>query len=210
MDQEQQIETRKRIFDSAAKLFAERGYSSVSMREIADAAEVSKPMLYYYFESKTGLCRALIEDGIDKMIAEVNRIVTKPISVEERLRELTRERYRAVRENPEIMRFHNDFLFGPNASGLIHEYSERMEYPLRAISQMIAEAQAKNEFTSDMDPDTLTLMYIGLTSVFVHIQIALNRPEFCTKPEIDDRLADAVVSQFINGARVHPTQSIQS
>jgi AcrR family transcriptional regulator len=207
---EQQIETRKRIFDSAAKLFAERGYSTVSMREIADAAEVSKPMLYYYFESKAGLCRALVEDGIDKMIAEVNRIVTKPVSVEERLRELTRERYRSVRENPEIMRFHNDFFFGPNASGLIHEFSERLEYPLRVLSQLIAEAQAKNEFASDVDPDTLALMYLGVTSVFVHMQIALDRPEFCTKPEIDDRLADTVVSQFINGAKARPAQPIQS
>lgn len=205
VNQEQQIETRKRIFDSAVKLFAERGYSSVSMREIADAAEVSKPMLYYYFKSKAGLCRALVEDGLDKMITEVNRIVAKSASVEERLRDLTRERYRAVRENPEIMKFHSDFLYGPNASGLVHEYSERMEYPFRAISQMIAEAQEKNELSSDLDPDTLTLMYAGLTTVFVHIRIALNRPEFCIRTEIDDRLADAVVSQFLNGAKARQT-----
>jgi AcrR family transcriptional regulator len=39
----------------ATRVFAERGYHGASMDEIAEGAQISKPMLYAYFESKEGL-----------------------------------------------------------------------------------------------------------------------------------------------------------
>lgn len=46
----------------ASSLFASRGYDAVSVREIVEAAGVTKPSLYYYFNSKEGLARALIDE----------------------------------------------------------------------------------------------------------------------------------------------------
>ncbi|MEY3013971.1 MAG: hypothetical protein RIT45_2706 [Pseudomonadota bacterium] len=54
-------ETAQRILLSALQLFAERGFESVSVREICAAAGVSKPVLYYHFESRDGVVRAVIE-----------------------------------------------------------------------------------------------------------------------------------------------------
>ena len=42
-------------------MFAARGYHDSSMAEIAERAEVSKPLLYAYFESKEGLYSAFID-----------------------------------------------------------------------------------------------------------------------------------------------------
>jgi AcrR family transcriptional regulator len=44
--------TRDRIVDAALRLFSERGTAAVSVREIADAAGVTVPGLYYHFASK--------------------------------------------------------------------------------------------------------------------------------------------------------------
>jgi AcrR family transcriptional regulator/putative sterol carrier protein len=49
------------MVDAATRLFAEREYEAVSMEEIAKAADVSKPMVYAYFESKQGLFLACVE-----------------------------------------------------------------------------------------------------------------------------------------------------
>ncbi|HTX09396.1 MAG TPA: TetR/AcrR family transcriptional regulator [Solirubrobacteraceae bacterium] len=49
------------ILDVAGRVFAREGYHSASMDEIAELAEVSKPMLYAYFGSKEGLYLAYVE-----------------------------------------------------------------------------------------------------------------------------------------------------
>lgn len=53
--------TRKRILDAAYGQFRRRGYSRVSMDEIAAAASVTKRTLYYHFESKDQLLTAVLE-----------------------------------------------------------------------------------------------------------------------------------------------------
>jgi AcrR family transcriptional regulator len=49
---------RERIAEAAASVFRERGYSAVSLREIAQAAGVSKSALYHYFPTKLAMFEA--------------------------------------------------------------------------------------------------------------------------------------------------------
>src|SRR5262245_16145287 len=53
--------TRKRILDAAYAEFRRRGYSRVSMDEIASAARVTKRTLYYHFASKDALLTVVLE-----------------------------------------------------------------------------------------------------------------------------------------------------
>ena len=51
------------MVEAATRVFARRGYHQSSMDEIAGRARISKPMLYAYFDSKEGLCRACIRQA---------------------------------------------------------------------------------------------------------------------------------------------------
>jgi AcrR family transcriptional regulator len=51
------------MLEVARRTFGSRGYHDVSMDEIAEAVGISKPMLYAYFDSKEGLCRACIRQA---------------------------------------------------------------------------------------------------------------------------------------------------
>lgn len=51
---------REKIFTAGAKLFAERTYSSVGIREIAAEAKTNSAMLSYYFGGKAGLLREIV------------------------------------------------------------------------------------------------------------------------------------------------------
>jgi AcrR family transcriptional regulator len=53
--------TRERIVDTALRLYSERGTARVSMRELAEAAGVTVPGLYYHFASKADLIRAVYQ-----------------------------------------------------------------------------------------------------------------------------------------------------
>ena len=54
-------QTRRRILNAAYRLFRRRGYSRVSMDEIAAATTVTKRSLYYHFESKDHLLAAVLD-----------------------------------------------------------------------------------------------------------------------------------------------------
>lgn len=53
---------RAQVLDGARRVFLAKGFAAASMGEIARAAGVSKGTLYVYFESKTALFHALIEE----------------------------------------------------------------------------------------------------------------------------------------------------
>jgi hypothetical protein len=54
-------ESRERILLAAARLFANKGYAGAAVREIVDAAGVTKPTLYYYFKNKEELYVQLMD-----------------------------------------------------------------------------------------------------------------------------------------------------
>ena len=58
--------TRRKILHCALHRFADCGYAGASVQEIVDAARVTKPALYYYFGSKSGLYQALIDMAHDE------------------------------------------------------------------------------------------------------------------------------------------------
>lgn len=66
------------IFDNAAELFSRKGYGNVSVREIAEACNVTKPALYYHFKSKEALAKSLIDDLIDKLHIQLIEIRDNP------------------------------------------------------------------------------------------------------------------------------------
>ena len=57
-------DTRARIQQAALELFAERGMQQTSLRDIADRLGVTKPALYYHFESREALLNSLVEPMI--------------------------------------------------------------------------------------------------------------------------------------------------
>ena len=60
------VTTRDRVVERALQLFSERGTTGVSMRELADAAGVTVPGLYYHFASKAELVRAVYRERIER------------------------------------------------------------------------------------------------------------------------------------------------
>ena len=56
--------TSERILREATRLFAGRGYSNVSIRDLCRETETTAPMIYYYFGSKKGLFEAAVRKKI--------------------------------------------------------------------------------------------------------------------------------------------------
>ena len=56
--------TKRKIFETSMKLFAEKGYDATSIEDITATVGVAKGTLYYHFSSKEEIFNFLIEEGI--------------------------------------------------------------------------------------------------------------------------------------------------
>ncbi|MCS4540301.1 MAG: TetR/AcrR family transcriptional regulator, partial [Thaumarchaeota archaeon] len=54
----------ERILRVAGRLFAERGFANVSVRDVCREAGTTAPMIYYYFGNKRGLFDAVVNRRI--------------------------------------------------------------------------------------------------------------------------------------------------
>ena len=70
-------ETRGRILEAALELFAASGFEGASTRTIAERAGVNLPAIQYYFGSKEGLYRAVVEQFSQEMQAGVAPIAER-------------------------------------------------------------------------------------------------------------------------------------
>ena len=67
------LDVRQRIIRVATRLFAHQGYGSTSVRELVEAAGVTKPTLYYYFENKEALFLEVVNthlNGFDVLVEQ--------------------------------------------------------------------------------------------------------------------------------------------
>lgn len=95
----------KSIKKSAGRLFARKGFTNVSMAEIAADAEVSKGTLYLYFKSKEELYFSLIEPILEQhhqLIAEVVKNDDEP--ADETLRKFFSYFAETYPDDPEVHR----------------------------------------------------------------------------------------------------------
>jgi AcrR family transcriptional regulator len=96
----------QQILTTAAELFGERGYDAVSLEDVADALDVTKGSLYYYFAGKDELVTAAIETLGNEWTDRLERLrAAQRGTPAERFRELIREHVAiAVNEYPAALR----------------------------------------------------------------------------------------------------------
>ncbi len=66
-------DTRTRIQAVARELFLEQGVQNTSLKQISDRLGITKPALYYHFESRDDLVRSIIQplvDELERFVAE--------------------------------------------------------------------------------------------------------------------------------------------
>ncbi len=82
---ERRAETRQRLLDAAAELFAERGIEASSVDAIAERADRTSGAIYDHFDGKEGLLFALLSGWVDDVAVAIGTELAKATSLEERL-----------------------------------------------------------------------------------------------------------------------------
>jgi len=67
---------REHVLETALLTFARFGYRKASMEDVARAADISRPGLYFYFASKQDLFRAAVTHALDGDVAAAGRCLS--------------------------------------------------------------------------------------------------------------------------------------
>jgi len=84
----QKAERREQLLAAASRLFAERGFRSVSIEDLASDAGVSGPALYRHFDSKESILAELLIDASEQLLRQGSERVASATSALDALRSL--------------------------------------------------------------------------------------------------------------------------
>ena len=99
----------EKILSAAYGCISTRGYANVSLRDIADEAGVALSQLHYYYKSKEGLFKEVVQLTIEKYLREVEHALKNGGTLEERVASLIDYFRKMLRHNPELFRLLYDF-----------------------------------------------------------------------------------------------------
>ena len=187
-----------RILVSALELFSTRGYAATSVREICEAAQITKPTLYHFFGSKEGVFQALVKGILDGFVRQTREIVEAPGSVEDRLKALARGHFAYALENVQVIRFLHGLLNMPGESSppvdLVRFYERFVGLMAALVDQAVADGLLAPGPTS-----VRMLVFMGAIGEAVHGYL------FCKQPELTPELADLLVETVFDGWRLAPS-----
>lgn len=117
-------EVRERIFRSATQLFAQQGFAGTSVRAIAQAANTTKPMIYYYFGNKEQLYRTVVTEHLERLAQATEAALARARTLEAGIRRFV------------VLYLRYFAGYGPSMQIVAREMFGFGEQPLRDVRQL--------------------------------------------------------------------------
>lgn len=181
---------RERILLAAARLYAVRGFEGTSMRDIAAAAGVTKPLIFYHFASKERLYASLLQEALGACRQGGEAILATPLPATEKLRRFLASHVRVIRDRPEVFAFAHSLLTVARELPLGFDYRSEGRTLFQQVVQVIEEGQASGEFRRG-DPQTVAVLALASLGMYAH---ALLIGEVDALPEaLEEHLLDLLL-----------------
>lgn len=164
-------ETWRQILTAAKELFLAKGYKGVSMKEIADAVQVTSAALYYHFpKGKEDLFTKMIQTlFVEEGAARIDQVLASARNLRERLELLTAflptlpidERFTM------LLRDAREYIKDRESQEIILSLRDRLK---QQITDLFQAAQDAGEIRADIPVDLLVSLYMGMLRESKNIQ----------------------------------------
>ena len=152
---------QRKILNSAFKLFSERGFDGVSIRDIAADAGLTNPALYRHYPSKEALGLALYRKSYDAVLERIEGKVKASMSGIEKLDAYIEACVDLHRVKPSPLLYLDELqnTFWPKVR---EEYGERTLSAF--ILRCVRDGQKTGEIRDDVDAVMLATVPVGILS----------------------------------------------
>ena len=180
--------SRERLLETATELFAEKGYAGASVREIVEKAGVSKPVLYYYFNSKEGLFYAILDWAAHVQEEILNEIFEARGTVVERFTFLYHRVYEGIQQYKSLYILIHGLIYGPPEGVPEYDFGSFQRHMLDAVKQIYRDGLSSGE-TRNVDLEDVAFMVLGLIDYSINTDMVLPELADPKRPERLLRLA---------------------
>lgn len=157
-------DTRSIIVETAARLYADLGYSAVSMRDVANAVGVTPANLYYHFKSKDELIREALVHVFTHKTASLEEVLNRSDDADEKLEAFVRWFVRLLCEDRVFFRLLVRELTDGDAERLKYLSQTVLERPFSLVRSL-----AQTRVRDGEDDFHLAISIIGV--VLGHVQL---------------------------------------
>jgi len=188
-------EKYERILDAAVAVFAEKGFFSSRVSDIADRAGVADGTVYLYFKNKEEILMTAINTAFDAFMIHARTELDKIADPAERLRRLAFLHLDALGSNRNLAVVFQMEL--RQSTRFLSEFSHHhmIEY-LTLARTAISDGQANGRFRPEMPAKVVANCFFGALDEMVTSWV-LSEHDFRLA-----NVADTVVDVFLNGMRV--------
>ena len=187
--------TRQQVLQAALKKFADCGYEGTSVQDIVEAAQVTKPTLYYYFGNKAELYQALVDYAHDERRRLMQAAAQRGDALADKLVEILAAVFDFLQNNRDLMRiaFATAFAAPGELPAEIH-YAEKCSRNFELIHELIRRGQAAGELDRRFDSKELAFGIYGQLNIYVMAHLLM--PD-C---KLNRQTAERIVKLFLAGA----------
>ncbi len=185
---------KKKILDTAAKLFAEKGFENTTTRDICKATGMSHAMIYYYFEDKESVLNEILEDILSDGLKQIKKIAQSPKRSKEKLTAITHmyARYHVVKIDKMKVFVHDQKPLKPEHKIRVAAYQK--EY-LNILEDLLKKLREEDAIV-DVDTKAAAFTFFGM----VHWAYRWYDPKGRIKP---DQLSEIINRIFTKGVYKH-------
>ena len=163
--------TRERLLETASHLFAEKGYASTSVREIVARAGVSKPVLYYYFQSKEGLYYAILKWGAEVQKKIIDDVFETSGTVQDRIIFLYRRIYEEIQAYQGLYKMIHGLIYGPPQGAPGYDFPIYHRQMFNAVKRICFEGLSSGEIKkTDADVDEVAFLVLSLIDFSLNLE----------------------------------------
>ena len=179
---------RERIFEEAIRIFGQNGFSGTSMREIAEAAGVTKPAIYYHYGSKEELFRAVVHWCFERSMQTLEPAFQDRGDLRPRLKKLVRAHFACYRQQLDSMRLLYAVAFAPERGAPRIDLWKNERPHLELLTSVFQDALDDGQAT-DLEPEPFAMLLDGMMNIHLMGLIVLG---WELKDEVADLIAETV------------------
>jgi TetR/AcrR family transcriptional regulator, cholesterol catabolism regulator len=157
-----QRKRESQLLEKAVELFSNGGYRETSLQDVADKLGITRPLFYYYFETKEDLLWRIIGHLGDHLLESALPIGTSDDTPTSRLRRLLETHVQVLLSNLDAFRIY--FAERHLLKGVRDRRLKRGEGAYESlISEVISDGQRLGQFRGG-DPAILTRLLTGMAN----------------------------------------------
>ena len=162
--EEKKAQTRERLIEAAARVFAEKGFATTSLDEVADAAGLTKGAVYSNFENKEDLVAAVLKAHEDRQ-SGISDIATASPTLEEQQVVAARLFSESVaRERQAWLLFLDFTAYALRNPSVYDDFLDRHRAGRQRIADMVEQnspPEGDHRFKTDADTAALIFSVVG-------------------------------------------------